>query len=123
MTAEHDHRQIPEWAQRERVLDQKWIAENLYVFEPAAQTAFAEQGRGALLVDTTVSPEGKGHPFKYASQAYIDEHGSEDDQRMVREYDPEREFVLVMLKPGDQVSTYRVRPRQSARGEGKAFLN
>src|ERR1051326_8788845 len=63
MTAEHDHRRIPDWAQREHVLDQAWIAENLSIFEPAARTAFAQQGRGAFLVDTTVCPPGLGHPF------------------------------------------------------------
>ncbi len=99
------------------MLDQKWITENLYVFEPAAKTWFAEQGRGALLVDITVAPEGKGNPLKYAPQMFIDQHGSEDDQRMVREYDPEREFVLVMLKPNERVSTYRVR-RQKGKEEG-----
>lgn len=114
MTAEHDQRRIPEWARRERAGDQAWIAENLYIFEPAARTAFGEQGRGAFLVDTTVCPIGQGHPFAYAPQTYIDEHGDEDVQRMVREYDPEREFVLVMLKPEERVSTYRVQPRQSS---------
>jgi len=109
---EHDHRRIPDWAQQERVHDQAWIAENLSIFEPAARTAFAEQGRGAFLVDTTVCPPGQGHPFAYEPQAYIDEHGDEDVQRMVREYDPEREFVLVMLKPYERVSIYRVQPRE-----------
>jgi len=101
---------IPEWARRERLSDQAWIGENLHTFEPAARKAFAEQGRGAFLVDTTVCPPGLGHPFAYAPQAYIDEHGDEDVQRMVREYDPKQEFVLVMLKPFDRISTYRVQP-------------
>jgi hypothetical protein len=64
MTAEHDYRRIPEWAQGERVGDQAWIAENLSVFQPAAQTAFTEQGRGALVVDTTSRPTGKATPSR-----------------------------------------------------------
>jgi hypothetical protein len=83
MTAEHDHRRIPEWAQRERLSDQAWIAENLSVFQPAAQRAFTEQGRGALVVDTTLHPIGEGYPITYIPQAMVDEGDNEDVQRMV----------------------------------------
>jgi len=59
-------------------------------------------------VDTTSRPTGEGHPFGYFTQSFLDEYDHEDIQRMVREYDPDKEFVLVMLKPKDRISTYRV---------------
>lgn len=51
MTIEQDN--IPDWAQRDRQHDMDWIAENLYIFWPAATEAYVEQGRGAIIVDTT----------------------------------------------------------------------
>lgn len=60
------------------------------------------------MVDITSRPTGAGHPFGYIPQAVVEEHGDEDTQRIVREYDPTREMVTVLLKPYDRVSTYRV---------------
>jgi len=85
-----------------------WIRENLHVFRPAATTAFAEFGRGAIVVDTTSRPTGEGHPFGYFSQEMIEEGDDEDIKRMVNEYDPEKDVVIVMLKENDKMSTYRV---------------
>jgi hypothetical protein len=101
---------VPEWAERERTGDLAWIMENVGVFWPAARQAYAELGRGALVVDTTSQPvEGGGHPFGYFPQDVIEQQGDEDTQRLVREYDPPTEFVSVLLKSEDRVSTYRLR--------------
>ena len=86
----------------------EWIGENLYIFWPVATAVFAEQGRGAIVVDTMSRPTGEGHPFGYVPQAEIEQRDDEDIKRMVREYDPDNEFVLVMIKPHDRMSTYRV---------------
>jgi hypothetical protein len=86
-----------------------WIGENAHVFQPAAQQQYEALGRGALVVDTTVQPTGAGHPFCYYRQARVNETGDEDAQRMVREYDPEVEMVIVLLKTQDRVSVYRIR--------------
>ena len=108
MTAE-----IPQWARQERQRDREWIRDNLHVFVPTAKTAFAEQGRGAIVVDTTLQPvTGQGNPFAYFPQDKIEATGDEDTMRLVREYNPEEEFVLVMLKPQDRTSTYRVQAFQ-----------
>jgi hypothetical protein len=85
------------------------LLENLHVFWPAAQAGFDQFGRGALTVDTTAQPEpDKGNPMYYVMQELVDEHFGEDEQRMVREYRPESEFVAVLLKKLDRVSSYRV---------------
>jgi len=115
-----EHRRIPDWAQQDRRHDMAWIGENLHVFWPAATTAFAQQGRGALIVDTTVRPTGEGHPFGYFPQAAIEEQNDEDIKRMVREYDPAKEFVVSLLKPADRISTYRVQPQRSGSSMGNS---
>ena len=75
-----------------------------------ATAAFVKQGRGAIVVDTTSQPTGEGNPFGYFPQSVVEERDDEDIKRIVREYDPDREFVVVMLKPDDRTSTYRVQP-------------
>jgi hypothetical protein len=100
---------IPDWARRERQADLGWIAENLDVFSAIASVAFENSGRGAIVVDTTSQAmPGAGHPFGYFSQEQIEELGDEDTSRMVTEYEPAQEFVVVLLKPKDRASTYRV---------------
>ena len=118
MTLERRH--IPDWAMRERKRDMEWIGENLHIFWPVAMAAFAEQGRGAIVVDTTSRPTGRGHPFGYFPQAEVEQKDDEDIKRMVREYDSQQEFVVVMLKPDEHISTYRVHARRSrdVRGHG-----
>ena len=113
MAPERKH--IPDWAMRERQRDMEWIGENLYIFWPVAAAAFVEEGRGAIVVDTTSRPTGAGHPFGYIPQAEVEARDDEDIKRMVREYDPDRELVVVMLKPADHISTYRVQAH--ARGD------
>jgi hypothetical protein len=99
---------IPEWARRERQRDLDWIADNFHVFGPAATAAFRAQGRGAIVVDTTLRPTDAGHPFGFYPQAFLEDQGDEDVNRMVKEYDPAKEMVVVMLKPQHRMSTYRV---------------
>lgn len=99
---------MPEWAQRERNNDLAWISDNLYVFWPAAQQAYKELGRGAIVVDTTSRPTPQGHPFGYVSQEGIGEMEDADALRMVSAYDPSWELVTMLLKQQGRVSTYRV---------------
>ena len=104
-----EHRDIPDWARRERQGDLGWIAENLDAFSAIASLAFKDEGRGAIVVDVTSQPvPGAGHPFAYFSQETIEKQDDEDITRMVAEYDPAQEFVVVLLKPKDRTSTYRV---------------
>jgi len=107
MTPEHHN--IPDWARQERQADLDWIKENLDVFWASATLAFDGAGRGAVFVDTTIEPlPGAGHPFAYFDQEQVEEFGCEDTRRMVVEYDPTHELVLVLLKSDDRTSTYRV---------------
>ena len=106
---EHERkRAIPYWAERERTADLAWIAENLHGFWATARAAYGVEGRGALVVDTTVRPTGGGHPFGYVSQEQIRQFGGQDEIRMVATYDPSWEMVIVLIKPRDRISSHRV---------------
>jgi hypothetical protein len=109
---------IPEWAERERLSDMAWLAENLHVLWPAAQTAFAALGRGAITVDTTSTPTNAGHPFYYLTQEQVNALGDADALRMVGEYDPSWELVTMLLKIEERVSTYRIGVPGAQRGAG-----
>ena len=123
---EREHQRIPEWATKERAGDLAWITENVDIFWPAAQLGFEAVGRGALVVDTTTRPvEGGGHPFGYFPQQAIEAEGDQDTRRLVREYQPPAEFVTVLLKSRDRVSSYRLRvtdlgPREELAGRAEA---
>ena len=106
---ERDRGEFPAWAERERLGDLAWIGENLHVFWPAAQQGYEELGRGVIVVDTTSRPTGEGHPFFYLPQEPAERTGDIDLQRMVREYDPQEEFVITLLKTCQRISIYRVR--------------
>lgn len=106
-----EKRIIPNWARLERAADLHWVGENLHVFWSTAKEAYGAHGRGALIVDTTSQPIVEGHPFGYFPQEIIDQLGDEDTKRMIREYDPEKEFVILLLKSSERTSTYRVGSR------------
>lgn len=99
---------IPNWAKRERQSDFVWIGENQHLFWPAAQEQYEKLGRGAIVIDTTSRPLGTGNPFTYCPQEVINQTDDQDEQRMVREYDPETEIVVVLLKHNGRVSSYRL---------------
>ena len=112
-----ENKKIPDWAHRERQADLDWIGENLDVFWTAATAAFEDVGRGAIVIDTTTQPiPGAGNPFAYYSQEQTERQGNENTQRMVREYDPVHELVVVLLKSG-RISTYRVRALETENSE------
>ena len=105
-----ERKRFPEWAGRERESDLHWIRENLHLFQIAAKVAFADAGRGAIVVDTTIQPApDSGHPFGYFGQEQIHEYGDQDIIRMVRDYEPAEEIVIVLLKAKERTSAYRIR--------------
>ena len=105
---ERERQPIPQWAERERTDDLAWIGENLQGYWKAARSGYEADGRGALVADTTVKPTGGGHPFGYVAQKQIRQFGGHDEIRMVAAYDPSWEMVIVILKPKDRISSYRV---------------
>src|SRR5579859_5299695 len=102
MSPEPQHR-FPSWAERERRGDMQWIGENLYVLWPAAIAAFETLGRGAVVVNTISQPlPAKGNPFAYLSHAELEKLRDKDVIRMVMQYDPKSELVIVLLKSAER---------------------
>jgi hypothetical protein len=116
-----EHRHIPDWAQQERLGDQVWIQAHVDVLWDAAQIAtltFGDEGRGAVVVDTTSQPPtGETLSFGYYSQERVEEEFQEDIQRLVAEYDLTQEFVVVLLKPENRTSGYRLRSPETEQPE------
>jgi hypothetical protein len=106
-----EQRRIPEWARKERVEDLAWLQENLHVLWPGAQRSYDKVGRGAIVIDTSITvthEAGRGNPMFYMNEAQIEELNEPDALRMVRGYDPSWEVVTMLLKKDQKVSTYRI---------------
>jgi hypothetical protein len=115
MTAEQQN--MPEWARRERQRDLAWLDENIELFYFAAAAAHEGAGRGAIVVDVTSRPvPGLGHPFGYVIQEEIELAGDEEAKRLVGEYEPATDFVVMLLKHHNRISTYRLRPQPRSDG-------
>ena len=100
---------LPNWAKRERTSDLAWINENLHILWPAAQEQYEKVGHGAIVVNTLSRPLGTGNPFAYLTQEQAQETFDSDVQRLVRQYDPETEIVIVLLKEQGKQSSYRLK--------------
>ena len=112
MTPEQHDDEVPQWAAEQREHDLSWVGDNLHVFWPRALALYHQQGRGVLIVDTTLQPvPNRGHPFAYFPQEIVETGDDEGVKRLLREYEPEREFVVMLLKAEDRVSSYRVCPQ------------
>lgn len=100
---------IPEWAQRERWADLAWITDNLPDLFSAASIAYSALGRGAVVVETTFHTQDGAHPAAYLTQEQIARYGDADIDRLIVEYIPEGELVVILLKEAQRTSAYRVR--------------
>lgn len=107
MTAEHHP--IPEWALADRDHDMTWIRENLDVFWYSASMAARQLGRGAIFVDATTKPLGQKNLFTFFLLDEVTRFEDEEINRMIEAYDPEKEFVIVLLKTEGRISSYRMR--------------
>ncbi len=83
-----------------------WIEENRDIFWLSATVAFEQIGRGVLMVDLISEPQEQGRPFSYYAEGEL-ELQDEELQRFLYDYDPDREFIVVLLKPGGRVGVYR----------------
>ena len=62
-----------------------------------------------IFVNTTeYDVEGSRHPCFSLTQGNVEEMDNEEIIGMLREYDPHKEFVLVLIKQGERGCAYRV---------------
>ena len=88
--------------------DLAYIMENWPQIASAAWAGYLAQGRGLTIVDTRETypvPTGLGHAISYLPAGMVT---AADDARMVREYDPEREVVVGMLRANGDEDVYRL---------------
>jgi hypothetical protein len=106
---------IPPWAHLERQRGFPWIEESIEDFWRVAQSAFAERGRGGIVVNVTslLSPDA-GHPSGFLLQEQLEQDGDENALPMLSEYDPSRKLVLLLRKTKNRTSTYRIRADRRA---------
>jgi len=96
--------------EQEKTRELAWLEENLTIFWPTAHFGFEQQGRGAVVINAIEIPLGEDTQFHYADQTRIEEGEDEASSRlaqMVSEYDPERQFVMAIIRPDMWVSTYQ----------------
>ena len=81
----------------------RWVANNLSALVLAAQTGYAEHGRGMILA--SFGPAGR-HPA-FAFVPLVDIPDDADSRRMVQEYDPGAQLVVSVVREGF-ISSYQV---------------
>ena len=104
MTINGDHETNECQYSQENIRDSDWIEDNSALFWSTATVACEQIGPGAIIVDLSKPSKSGGYQFRYMTQGEI-ELRDEDLDRLLREYNPHREFVVVLLKSNDQ---YRI---------------
>jgi hypothetical protein len=91
--------------ERTRQTDLAWIDQNRDIFWLSAATSFEEVGHGALLVDLRPEPPDHDQPFSYQAEGELE---LQDDklEGYLDDYDPGREFIVVLQK-SDGHAVYR----------------
>ena len=67
-------------------------------------------GRGAIVVDVIARPMGERNLFSYFTQPDMERFQNEQIAQFVQDYSPDEEFVIVLLKTENKLSSYRIRP-------------
>ena len=89
----------------ERQRDRDWIAANRELFWLAATVAYEELGRGAIVVDLAAEPSDEGLTFSYFTEGEL-ELEDEDLHNLLNDYDPDREFVIILQKDEGRAAAY-----------------
>jgi hypothetical protein len=96
----HEAKEFQSSQEHRRDLD--WIEENRAIFWLVATVACEQTGPGAIVVDLSKPSNDGGYLFRYMTQGEIELKDNHLD-RQLREYNPHREFVVVLLKTNDQI--------------------
>ena len=78
------------------------IEENRAIFWLVATVACEQTGPVAIIVDLSKTSNDGGYLFRYMTQGEIELRDNHLD-RLLREYNPHREYVVVLLKTNDQI--------------------
>ena len=89
-------------------LELAWIDRNTTLFSSKASGYFSLVGRGAIIVDATVKRLGEGTLFTYFSKEQMEHLTDDEISNIVDDYDPTKEFVVLLLLPREGKRVYRV---------------
>ncbi len=99
----------PDWFVRERAADMAWIRDNGESLRTVADAQYQQHGRGALTVDVSMPPKPEGYHFYYFTAEYLEHFDELPAKALVEQYDPEQEFVVLLVKADNRTSAYRMR--------------
>ena len=99
---------MPETAAQLRRRHLAWLDRNARTFAEDAPRAYLDSGRGAYVVTTTTVPPTLA-PLEYwtAVEKVPDTEDGRHIARMIREYDPDRQVVVIFREPDYGVRGYR----------------
>lgn len=92
----------------QRRLELAWIEKNTALFFTKASGYFGLVGRGAIIVDAAAKPLSEGSLFTYFTKEQMGHVANMTIDDMVDNYDPEIEFVVLLLLPENQIRAYRI---------------
>ena len=90
---------------QENKKDIDWIGENSVLFWTTATVACEQIGPGAIVVDMSKPIKSGENQFRYIAQGEI-ELKDEYLEKLLRKYNPHREFVVVLKKSNDEPRIY-----------------
>jgi len=105
MTTDRDLETIGPKNSQENKMDMDWIEENSAVFWITATVACEQIGPGAIFVDLSKHIKSGEHQYRYIAQGEI-EIKDEYLDKLLREYNPHREFVVVLKKSNNKHRIY-----------------
>ena len=95
----------PEEISSESQKDLDWINNNREILWLTATVAFEEIGYGFIAVDLRGQENETSNRFGYHSEDELDAK-EEELQKLLQEYDPDREFIAVLWKDGGRSDIY-----------------
>ena len=66
-----------------------------------------------IVVDAATRPKGSGNLFTYLGRVDLERFEDEDVNRLLGQYEPGNEIVVILLKPYERMSSYQVQPLDS----------
>jgi hypothetical protein len=95
-------------AEAQRELELAWIDRNTTLFSAKASGYFGLVGRGAIIVDTATKSLSERPLFTYFSKEQMEHVADVDVEAMVDDYEPEEEFVVLLLLSENQTRAYLI---------------
>ncbi len=127
MASEQEGLDRTDYSPEEIANDLAWIERHSSDFWPAAKEQFKANGKGVIVVKKPDSQDETNvdSSMYYLPEKTVKQAGDERLQRMLNQYDPDKEFVIALMKP-DGLTKFRMQipeldplPERVPRGKPK----